>query len=89
MFGFGTLDIFDDNEDIVCPICESLLPVNTCGFLYCKYSYIGKKYEDGKIEEVEYNNENKKDNYLEYFDKGSNNENMSKWIELKITANEL
>ena len=81
--------MYDDNEDIVCPICAFHIIVNTCGFLYCKYSFIGKKYEDGKIKEVEYHNENKKDNYLDYFDKGSNNENISKWIELKITANKL
>ena len=89
MFGYGTYDINKENEDIICPSCEFLLPIDTCGFLYCNYSYTGKKIENNKIESVEYHNTNKKKDAVDYFFKGENNENKSKWIELKITASPL
>ena len=90
MFGYGTFDINNDNEDIVCPSCENLLPVNTCAFLYCNYSYIGKRIGDNDIvEKVEYFGKNIKDDAVDYFDKGKDGENTSKWSELKITASEL
>lgn len=88
-FGYGTFDLNDDNENIVCPVCECFLPIDTCAFLYCKYTYIGKKFENDKIEKVEYSNKNPKKDAVDYFDKGKNNENKSKWLELKITASKL
>ena len=88
-FGYGTFDLFKDSEEIVCPSCECLLPIDTCAFLYCKYTYSGKKFENEKIEKVEYSNKNTKKDAIEYFDKGKDDENKSKWIELKITASKL
>ena len=88
-FGYGTFDLINDFEKIVCPSCECLLPVDTCAFLYCKYNYKGKKFENDKIEKVEYSNKNTKKDAVEYFDRGNNNENKSKWLELKITASKL
>ena len=88
-FGYGTFDLINDIENIVCPSCECLFPIDTCAFLYCKYNYIGKKFENNKIERVEYFNKNTKKDAVEYFDKGKNNENKSKWLELKITASKL
>ena len=89
-FGYGTFDLFKENEEIVCPSCENLLPIiDTCAFLYCKYTYCGTKFENGKIEKVEYSNKNTKKDAVEYFDKGKDNENKSKWVELKITASKL
>ena len=88
-FGYGTFDMFKDSEEIVCPSCECLLPIDTCAFLYCKYSYSGRKFENEQIEKVEYSNKNTKKDAVDYFDKGKNNENKSKWLELKITASKL
>ena len=88
-FGYGTFDLINDYEKAVCPSCECLLPIDTCAFLYCKYSYFGKKFENDKIEKVEYSNMNTKNDAVDYFDKGENNENKSKWLELKITASKL
>ena len=88
-FGFGSFNLNDENDDVVCPVCECLLPIDTCGFLNCKYSYIGKKFENDKIEKVEYSNVNYKTDEIDYFLKGKNNENKSKWIELKIIASKI
>lgn len=91
MFGYGTFDLFnsDDTSKIECPSCECFFPVETCSFLFCKYSYIGKKIENDKIEKVEYSNVNSKKDAVDYFYKGGNKENTSTWIQLKITASRL
>lgn len=91
MFGYGTFDLFnnEDTAKIVCPSCECLFPVETCSFLFCKYSYFGKKIENDNIEKVEYSNVNSKKDAVDYFYKGGNKENNSIWIQLKITASRL
>ena len=73
-----------------CPSCENpLRKLDTCGFMNCEYSYVGKKYENGKIEDVEYKNKTKNKDLIDYFNPGKNGENKSMWLELKITAKDL
>ena len=94
-FGIGTFDLIQDlnsksNKCPKCPACEYLLlELETCGFMKCKYHYIGKKYENGKIKELNYTNIISEDHILDYFEAGSNGKNKSLFVELKITASNL
>jgi len=88
-FGYGTFDLFHEKEGEIpiCPACENpLRKIDTCGFLNCEYYYIGKKYENGRIENVVYNDMTKNKDLIDYFKPGKNDENKSMWLELKITA---
>ena len=91
-FGFGTFDLIKDldqkNEKCPkCPACEiPLLKLETCGFQMCRYKYIGKKFENGKIVPVNYENTISDTDDLDYFDAGKSGENKSLWVELKISA---
>ena len=91
MFGYGTFDAINgDKENIICPSCEfPLISIDTCGFWKCKYFYKGKKFENNKLEEVNYSNINNSQDSIDYFNKGNDNENKSLWVELKITADKL
>ena len=91
-FGFGTFDLINDmkNNPPECPACEfRLREVTTCAFLQCKYSYVGVKYENKQLKDVNYSNSNSKEDQVDYFDPGENGENNSVWLELKITANKI
>ena len=95
-FGFGTFDLIKDLEANnkkcpKCPACEYLLlKLESVGFLKCKYKYVGKKYEKGKIVEVNYSKKTRDtDDYLDYVDTGKKGENKSLWVELKISASKL
>ena len=91
-FGFGTFDLINDMKynPPVCPSCEyALRDVTTCAFWQCKYSYVGVKYENKKLQDVNYSNSNSKKDEVDYFDPGENGENNSTWLELKITAKEI
>ena len=91
-FGFGTFDLINDMKynPPVCPSCEfSLRDVTTCAFWKCKYSYVGVKYENKKLQDVNYSNSNSKKDEVDYFDPGEKGENNSTWLELKITAKEI
>ena len=89
-FGYGDFDSRFNSDNIVCPSCKNIFPIEACGFLYCKYSFIiGKKNGNDKIEKVEYSNKNTKNDVVDYFDKSENDVNKSKWFELKIKANKL
>ena len=91
-FGFGTFDLMKDfdskNEKCPkCPACEiPLLKLDTCGFMMCRYKYIGQKIENGKNVPVNYENSISDPDDLDYFDAGKNGENKSVWIDLKISA---
>jgi len=91
-FGFGTFDLINDmkNNPPECPACEfRLREVSTCAFWQCKYSYVGVKYENKQLKDVNYSNSNSKKDEVDYFDPGENGENNSVWLELKITANKI
>ena len=91
-FGFGTFDLINDMKKISpeCPACEfPLREVTTCAFWQCKYSYVGVKYENKQLKDVNYSNSNSKEDQVDYFDPGENGENNSVWLELKITANKI
>jgi len=91
-FGFGTFDLMKDlnpdNEKCPkCPSCEiPLLNLETCGFMLCKYKYVGKKIENDKIVPVNYEKTISEPHHLDYFDAGKKGENKSLWIDLKISA---
>jgi hypothetical protein len=73
-----------------CPACEfPLREVTTCAFWQCKYSYVGTKFENKQLKDVNYSNSNSKKDEVDYFDPGENGENNSVWLELKITANKI
>ena len=91
-FGFGTFDLINDmkNNPPECPACEfRLREVTTCAFWQCKYSYVGVKYDNKKLQDVNYSNSNSKEEEVDYFDPGENGKNNSTWLELKITAKEI
>ena len=91
-FGFGTFDLINDldqdNEKCPkCPACESsLLNLETCGFMNCRFKYVGIKVENGKNVDVNYENSIFEPNELDYFDAGKDWGNKDMWIELKISA---
>ena len=91
-FGFGTFDLIKDlvpeNEKCPkCPACElPLLKLETCGFMKCRFKYVGIKVEDGKNVDVNYENSISEPDKLDYFDAGKDWENKDLWIELKISA---
>ena len=95
-FGYGTFDLIKDlnsksKKCPKCPACEFLiLELESCGFMNCKYSYIGRKYENGKLVDVNFSKKTKKTSKsLEYIDPGKKGENKSMWVELKISADYL
>ena len=96
-FGFGTFDLIKDlqsnnNKCPKCPSCKFLLyEVENCGFMKCKYHYIGKQLIENKtIVKIDKNNTINDENKLEYIYNAKNGENNNFiWIELKISANEL
>ena len=91
-FGFGTFDLINDMKynPPVCPSCEyALRDVTTCAFWQCKYSYVGVKYDNKKLQDVNYSNSNSKKDEVDYFDPGENGKNNSTWLELKITAKKI
>ena len=91
-FGFGTFDLMKDldpdNEKCPkCPSCEfPLFKLETCGFMLCRYKYTGKKIENEKIVPVDYEKTISDPDKVDYFDAGKKGENISHWIDLKITA---
>lgn len=91
-FGFGTFDLMKDldpdNEKCPkCPSCEfPLFKLETCGFMLCRYKYTGKKIENEKIVPVDYEKTISDPHKVDYFDAGKKGENISHWIDLKITA---
>ena len=91
-FGFGTFDLIknlvQENEKCPkCPACElPLLKLETCGFMKCRFKYVGIKVEDGKNVDVNYENSISEPDKLDYFDAGKDWENKDLWIELKISA---
>ena len=91
-FGFGTFDLIKDlvpeNEKCPkCPACElPLLKLETCGFMKCRFKYVGIKVEDGKNVDVNYENSISEPDKLDYFDAGKDWGNKSLWMELKISA---
>lgn len=98
MFGFGTFDLIKDldpdNEKCPkCPSCEfPLIKLETCGFMNCRYTYIGTKIDDkdkSKLIPVNYSNSISEAHKLDYFEAGKSGEYKSLWTELKITANHL
>ncbi len=92
MFGFGTFDLINDMKynPPVCPSCEfPLREVITCAFWKCKYSYVGVKYDNKQLKDVNYSNSNSKEDVVDYFDPGKEGENNSVWLELKIKAEKI
>lgn len=84
MFGYGTFNLINDRINIVCPVCRKIFVINRCGFLDCKYSYVGKKVENDKVKIVEYSNKNIKKDIFDFFEIRNN-----LCIELKITVDRL
>ena len=94
-FGYGTFDLIrdldpDSHKCPKCPVCEfSLLKLETCGFMKCKYTYEGKKLDGIKQVPVYYSNSISDYDQLDYFEIGRAGENKSLWTELEITAEHL
>ena len=92
LFGFGKFDLIkdldQDSENCPkCPACESsLLKLETCGFMNCKYKYVGIKVVNEERITVNYENSIYIPDKLDYFDAGKDWGNFDMWIELKISA---
>ncbi len=72
----------DNIDQIICPICQTIIKVKTCGFWKCEYQFIGKKIEKGRL--IDYNSMPKetKNDKFEYFDPSDNGNIL--WKELII-----
>ena len=76
------LNLNDNIDQIICPICQTIIKVKTCGFWKCEYQFIGKKIEKGRL--IDYNSMPKetKNDKFEYFDPSDNGNIL--WKELII-----
>ena len=95
-FGYGTFDLIEDlnsksKKCPKCPACEFLLlEIESCGFMNCEYYYIGKKYENKKLIDVNFSKKTKGGyKAIDYIDPGKKGENKSTWVELLIKAKKL
>ena len=95
-FGYGTFDLIEDlnsksKKCPKCPACEFLLlEVESCGFMNCEYYYIGKKYENKKLIDVNFSKKTKGGyGAIDYIDPGKKGENKSMWVELLIKAKKI
>jgi hypothetical protein len=95
-FGYGTFDLIKDlnsksKKCPKCPACEFLLlEVESCGFMNCEYQYIGKKYENKELIDVNFSKKTKGGyGAIDYIDPGNKGENKSMWVELLIKAKKL
>ena len=95
-FGYGTFDLIEDlnsksKKCPKCPACEYLLlEVESCGFMNCEYHYVGKKYENKKLVDVDFRKKTKGGyKAIDYIDPGKKGKNKSTWVELKIIAKKL
>jgi len=95
-FGYGIFDLIEDlnsksKKCPKCPACEFLLlEVESCGFMNCEYHYIGKKYENKKLIDVNFSKKTKGGyGAIDYIDPGKKGENKSMWVELLIKAKKL
>ena len=95
-FGYGTFDLIEDlnsksKKCPKCPACEFLLlEVESCGFMNCEYHYIGKKYENKKLIDVNFSKKTKGGyRAIDYIDPGKKGKNKSMWVELLIKAKKL
>jgi len=95
-FGYGTFDLIEDlnsksKKCPKCPACEYLLlEVESCGFMNCEYHYVGKKYENKKLVDVDFRKKTKGGyKAIDYIDPGKKGKNKSTWVELRIIAKKL
>jgi hypothetical protein len=95
-FGYGTFDLIEDlnsksKKCPKCPACEYLLlEVESCGFMNCEYHYVGKKYENKELVDVDFRKKTKGGyKAIDYIDPGKKGKNKSTWVELKIIAKKL
>ena len=95
-FGYGTFDLIEDlnsksKKCPKCPACEYLLlEVESCGFMNCEYHYVGKKYENKKLVDVDFRKKIKGGyKAIDYIDPGKKGKNKSTWVELRIIAKKL
>ena len=95
-FGYGTFDLIEDlnsksKKCPKCPACEYLLlEVESCGFMNCEYHYVGKKYENKELVDVDFRKKTKGGyKAIDYIDPGKKGKNKSTWVELRIIAKKL
>ena len=74
----------EEISHIVCPICDNIIKIKTCGFFKCEYQLKGKKLVPGKKGEIEYESKPKETNgdKFDYFIPSEDNEVL--WLELNI-----
>ena len=93
--GFGTFDLIKDLDSDnpgcpKCPLCKyCLLSIDNCKFMFCNYSFKGKKYENNQILNVDYKNKVTNENKIDNFLAGQKGNYKTVWIDLKITASQL
>lgn len=49
--GYGFFDLFEESDQVKCPMCKKNVEPNTCGFLDCKYYFQGIKLKKDRTKE--------------------------------------
>ena len=77
----------EDDNKVVCPICKEKIMPESCGFSKCIFIFSGKKYNNGRIEEI---NDNiwklVKNGYYSY---DPDKTKIIDWESLKIKVSEI
>ena len=69
-------NLFDEKENLECPICGSLIIPKTLGFFSCEYRIKGKKCENDTITPFELRDKASNKDSIRYFDPDKNGKTM-------------
>ena len=75
-------NIIEERENMLCPICKTIIKAKTIGFYKCEYQIIGRKIENGKLIEYDSKPKETKDDNFEYFSPDENGE--VEWTKLFV-----
>jgi hypothetical protein len=79
---YFVFNVIEQRENMLCPICKSIIKSKTIGFYKCEYQIIGKKIEEGKLKQYDSKPKETKNDNFEYFDSNENGE--VEWTRLVI-----
>ena len=85
--GFVDYVFEEDDNKVVCPICKKKIIPESCGFSKCVFKTIGKKYNNGRIEEI--NDDQWKLVKNGYYSYDPDKTKIIYWESLKIKVNEI
>ena len=80
-------DLIKEKEDLECPECGGNIIPKTVGFFLCNYKITGKKYENGKIEDFEFEGKANNKGSIQYYNPDKNGETIVVQLIIEITKN--